>query len=280
VRKTAVFLFAAALVSILCAASTGAVRGDQVWTHEAYEKAMKESGRADVIDRTAFEKVTLRRDGYLKAVEDYLKKTLGRADETVLKAFAEVPREYFMFNFEKMKSLASFTYEIPAHPWAIGYGSYISNYLGQAYMTQVVEPKPTDVSLEIGTGSGFQSAILSRIVREAYTIEIITALGEKVDRIYAPIGYSNVHARVGDGYFGWPEVKGGFDIIMVTCAAPYVPPPLLEQLKKNGRMMIPIGQPYKKQFYYVFTKDESGKIHSRKDVQTYFIPMTGKVQGK
>jgi protein-L-isoaspartate(D-aspartate) O-methyltransferase len=268
----------AAVLSILFIASAGTILGDQGWSYEKYVSAMKESGRGDIIDKAAFEKATSRRDAYLKEIEGYLQKTLGNVDEKVIKAFAEVPREYFMYQYEKDKSLADFTYETNAHPWAIGYGSYISNYLGQAYMTQTVKPKPTDVSLEIGTGSGFQSAILSKMVREAYTIEIITALGEKVDKIYRPIGYSNVHTKVGDGYFGWPEVRGGFDIIMVTCAAPYVPPPLLEQLKKNGRLMIPIGQPYKKQIYYVYTKDESGQIHSRKDVQTYFIPMTGRVQ--
>ena len=160
----------------------------------------------------------------------------------------------------------------------MGYGSYISDYRAQAYMTQIMQPKPTDVSLEIGTGSGFQSAILSRLVKEAYTIEIVTALGEKVDKIYAPLGYTNVQARVGDGFYGWPEAGQKFDIIIVTCAAPFVPPPLLEQLKNNGRMVIPIGQPYKTQFLYVFTKDANGQVHSRRDMPTHFIPMTGRAQ--
>jgi protein-L-isoaspartate(D-aspartate) O-methyltransferase len=145
-------------------------------------------------------------------------------------------------------------------------------------MVQVMKPKATEVSLEIGTGSGFQSAVLSRIVKEAYTVEIITALGEKVDKIFEPLGYRNVRVRVGDGFYGWPEAGRKFDIIIVACAAPYVPPALLEQMKKGGRMIIPIGQPYKTQFLYIFTKDADGKVHSRKDISTYFIPMTGKVQ--
>ena len=105
---------------------------------------------------------------------------------------------------------------------------------------------------------------------------IIEPLGTSVAKIFKPLGYTNIETRVGDGFFGWPEVKGGFDIIIVTCAAQYVPPALFEQLKPGGRMVIPIGQPFKKgQVLYLYTKDENGRIHSRKDVGVYFIPMTG-----
>jgi len=143
-------------------------------------------------------------------------------------------------------------------------------------MTQIAAPKPTDITLEIGTGSGFQSALLSRIVKRDYSIEIIEPLGKAVGKIFAPLGYGNVETRVGDGYYGWPEVAGGFDIIIVTCAAQYAPPELFKQLKPGGRLIIPIGQPFKRgQFLYVYTKDEEGKIHSRKDVGVFFIPMTG-----
>ena len=163
----------------------------------------------------------------------------------------------------------------PPREWKIGYGSVLTDYVMQAYMTAKCRPKPTDVSLEIGTGSGFQSSLLSRIVKKAYTIEIITSLGDKVKNIFAPLGYDNIESRVGDGFFGWPEVKDGFDIILVTAQAPFVPPALLAQLKKGGRMIIPIGQPWKPQFLYIFTKDEQGKVHSQRDVSTLFIPMTG-----
>ena len=118
-------------------------------------------------------------------------------------------------------------YEMPAQEWKIGYGSVLTDYIMQAYMTAKARPKPTDVSLEVGTGSGFQSSILSRIVKKAYTIEIITSLGDKVKNIFAPLGFDNVESRVGDGFFGWPEVEGGFDIILVTAQAPFVPPALL-----------------------------------------------------
>ncbi len=248
------------------------------WDFAGYQAAMRGSGRQVGLDQAGFASVRGRRDRYLAIIKQYIDAQLGSADPAVLKAFQEVPREYFMYDYERNKSLAESCYESSPQPWAIGYGSYISDYRAQAYMTQLLQPKPTDVSLEIGTGSGFQTAVLSRIVREAYTIEIITALGEKVDGIYGPLGYDNVHARVGDGFFGWPEAKEQFDIIIVTCAAPYVPPPLLAQLKQGGRMVVPIGQPYQTQFLYVFTKDKDGKVHSRKDIPTYFIPMTGRVQ--
>ena len=143
-------------------------------------------------------------------------------------------------------------------------------------MTQVAKPMGSDVTLEIGTGCGFQSALLSRMVQQAYSIEIIEPLGRAVGKIFAPLGYDNVHTKVGDGYYGWPEVAGGFDIIIVTCAAQYAPPELFKQMKPGGRMIIPIGQPFKKgQILYIYTKDEEGKIHSRRDVGVYFIPMTG-----
>ncbi|HUI70554.1 MAG TPA: protein-L-isoaspartate O-methyltransferase, partial [Spirochaetia bacterium] len=225
-----------------------------------------------------FSDIQTRRPAYIAKIENYLRKSLGSVNERVVKAFEDVPREYFMYNYERNVSIARDTYETDARPWPIGYGSYISDYRSQAYMTQLMDPKPSDVSLEIGTGSGFQSAVLSRLVKEAYTIEIITDLGEKVDKIYAPLGYENVLTRVGDGFYGWPDAGQKFDIIIVTCAAPFVPPPLLAQLKNNGRMVIPIGQPYKTQFLYVFTKDANGQVHSRRDIPTYFIPMTGKAQ--
>ena len=97
-------------------------------------------------------------------------------------------------------------------------------------------------------------------------------------KIFAPIGYDNVHTRVGDGYYGWPEVTGGFDIVIVTCAAQYAPPDLFKQMKPGGRMVIPIGQPFKRgQVLYVYTKDDEGKIHSRRDMGVFFIPMTGAI---
>ncbi|MBI4082469.1 MAG: protein-L-isoaspartate O-methyltransferase [Candidatus Lambdaproteobacteria bacterium] len=249
---------------------------DGAWSYEVFQAAVKASQRKFAVGRETFERIQVRKANAVKGIERYLADRFGVADPAVVKAFEEVPREYYHFQYAQQRDFAAESYEERAKPWAIGYGSALSDYLGQAYMTQLAKPGPNDVVLEIGTGSGFQISLLSRIVKRAYSIEIIQPLGQGVSKVFAPLGYDNIETRVGDGYFGWPEVKGGFDIIMVTCAAQYVPPPLFEQLKPGGRLIIPISQPFKRgQVLYVYTKDKQGKIHSRKDVGVYFIPMTG-----
>jgi protein-L-isoaspartate(D-aspartate) O-methyltransferase len=248
------------------------------WTRADYEKAMAASGRPVTLTDAAFDAIQKRRPYALKRIEAYLKERLGTADPAVLAAFAEVPREYFHYLYPEHVAQPSVAYEDTPKPWALGYGSALSDYLGQAYMTQVCQPKAGDTTLEIGTGSGFQSSLLSRIVKDAYTIEIIEPLGKAVDKIFEPLGYTNVHGKVGDGYFGWSEVEGGFDIVIVTCAATFVPQALLQQLKPGGRMVIPIGQPFKRgQVLYVYTKDADGKVHSKRDMGVFFIPMTGAI---
>jgi protein-L-isoaspartate(D-aspartate) O-methyltransferase len=251
----------------------------RAWEFPVYENAMQGSGRAiSGVDQGAFLTAQKRKQRYLDEIKSMLVRNFGAADPAIIRAFEEVPREYYMYNYEAGRNLGQSAYEVPAQEWKIGFGSVLTDYVMQAYMTAKAKPKSTDVSLEVGTGSGFQSSILSRIVKKAYTIEIITSLGDKVKNIFAPIGFENVESRVGDGFFGWPEVEGGFDIILVTAQAPFVPPALLSQLKKGGRMIIPIGQPWKPQFLYMFTKDAQGKVHSQRDVSTLFIPMTGQIQ--
>lgn len=240
---------------------------------------MHASGRAVSLTDAQFDAIQKRKPAAMKLIDSYLKQHLGAADPAVMAAFEAVPREYFHYIYSEHRATPGDAYEAEPKPWGLGYGSALSDYLGQAYMTQVCKPEPADVTLEIGTGSGFQSALLSRIVREAYSIEIIEPLGKAVGRIFAPLGYDNVHTRVGDGYYGWPEVEDGFDIIIVTCAAQYAPPDLFKQMKPGGRLVIPIGQPFKRgQVLYVYTKDADGKIHSRRDVGVFFIPMTGAIQ--
>lgn len=252
------------------------------WSFSAFQEAMRQSGRPTGLSERDFAAVQARKAQALADIEQYLKRRFGKADPDVLRAFRELPREYFHYNYQNRQAFATNSYEPKPKPWAIGYGSALSDYLGQAYMTQLSRPKPGETVLEIGTGSGFQSSLLSRIVKDVYSVEIIKPLGTEVAKIYKPLGLENVHTRVGDGYFGWPEVSGGFDIIMVTCVARYVSPELLRQLKPGGRLIVPIGQPFKKgQVLYVFTKDKSGRVHSRKDMGVFFIPMTGRImQGK
>lgn len=253
----------------------------QELTYEEFIRAFRESGRRVDISQKTFNQIQERKKRALKEIEAYLKAKFGNAYPLAMKAFEEVPREYFHYHYADNRSFASLAYEENAKPWAIGYGSALSDYLGQAYMTQLARPDPDSIVLEIGTGSGFQASVLSRIAKKVYSIEIISPLGNAVGKIFKPLHYNNVETRVGDGYFGWPEVKEGFDIIIVTCMAQYVPPPLFEQLKPGGRLVIPIGQPFKKgQILYVYTKDGQGKIHSRKDVGVYFVPMTGELMKK
>ncbi len=240
---------------------------------------MRDSGRPVSLTDAQFDAIQKRKPAAMKRIDAYLKERLGSADPAVMAAFEAVPREYFHYIYSDHRATPGDAYEETPKPWALGYGSALSDYLGQAYMTQICKPSKDDVTLEIGTGSGFQSSLLSRIVRQAYSIEIIEPLGHAVGKIFAPLGYQNIHSKVGDGYFGWPEVQGGFDIIIVTCAASFEPPDLFKQLKPGGRMIIPIGQPFKRgQVLYVYTKDAEGKIHSRRDIGVFFIPMTGAIQ--
>jgi protein-L-isoaspartate(D-aspartate) O-methyltransferase len=265
----------------LAAAGPALAAPGRVWNRAAFEAAMRASGRPTRISDAAFNAIQARKPAAIQRISRYLTQHFGAADPRVLQAFQIVPREYYHYLYTAHASQAEQAYEENPKPWALGYGSALSDYLGQAYMTQLCRPGPNDITLEVGTGSGFQSSVLSRMVKHAYSIEIIEPLGRSVDKIFAPLGYTNVSARVGDGYYGWPEVKGGFDIIIVTCAARYAPPELFKQLKPGGRMIIPIGQPFKRgQVLYVYTKDAQGKVHTRRDVGVFFIPMTGTILKK
>ena len=250
------------------------------WTYPQFIEAAKQSDRTPDVSEKTFTAAMERREKVIPLVEKYLAGKFGEADPQVMAAFKAVPREYYHYNYEAKTFRVADSYESTAKPWGIGYGSVLSDYLGQVYMTQLSKPAPNDVVLEIGTGSGFQASLFSRIVKEVYSIEIIEPVGKAVGKIFAPLGYTNVHSKVGDGYFGWPEVEGGFDIIMVTCAARFVPPALLGQLKPGtGRLLIPVGSPIRgAQTLFIYTKDAEGKIHSKRDVGVYFIPMTGAIQ--
>ena len=248
---------------------------------DAFEQAMAASGRPTRITQAVFDAIQARKPAAMASIERYLTAHFGSADPGVMAAFQAIPREYYHYAYAQQVSQAQLAYEANAKPWPLGFGSVLSDYLGQAYMTQLAAPKPGETTLEVGTGSGFQSSLLSRMVKQAYSIEIIEPIGRAVDRIWKPLGYDNIEGRVGDGYFGWPEVKDGFDIIIVTCVAQYAPPELFRQLKPGGRLLIPIGQPFRRgQVLYVYTKDEEGRVHSRRDVGVFFIPMTGAMQSR
>ena len=249
------------------------------WTIEKLRAAAEASGKPIIIEPAQFAAIQSQKEKALAVIEQYLHDHFKRADKRVLEAFRRLPREYYHYHYANKRWFATEAYEVPARPRAIGFGSALSDYVGQAYMTQLAQPKPGDRALEIGTGSGFQASALSYLVREVYSIEIISPLGKSVAKVFAPLGIANVHSKVGDGYYGWPEVKEGFDIIISTCTMPFVPPALIEQLRPGGRLIVPVGQPFKKgQFLYVYQKDAQGKVHSRRDMGVYFVPMKGAVE--
>ena len=192
----------------------------------------------------------------------------GITDERVLAVMATVPRHEFV-----PEDLGQQAYDDSALP--IGYGQTISQPFIVAFMTQALEPQATDRVLEIGTGSGYQAAVLSRLVKEVHTIEIIEPLGKCAEQTLRRLGFNNLHVRIGDGYAGLPEAAP-FDAIIVTCAPDQVPPPLIDQLKEGGRMMIPVG-PSGHQELYLLTKT-NGVMEKRSMLSVRFVPMTGEVE--
>jgi protein-L-isoaspartate(D-aspartate) O-methyltransferase len=141
-------------------------------------------------------------------------------------------------------------------------------------MTDLIKVKPGDKVLEIGTGSGYQAAVLAEIVKSVYSMEIIEPLGKEAAQRLAALGYGNVHVKVGDGYYGWPA-EAPFDAIVVTAAASHVPPPLIAQLKPGGRMVIPLGAQFMTQFLMLVEKRPDGSVSSRQIIPVGFVPLTG-----
>lgn len=159
-------------------------------------------------------------------------------------------------------------------PLPIGYGQTISQPFIVALMTDLMRVKAGDNVLEIGTGSGYQAAVLAEMAGSVYTIEIIEPLGKEASNRLKSLGYRNVATRVGDGYYGWPEAAP-FDAIMVTAAASHVPPPLLKQLKPGGRMVIPLGTQFMTQYLMLVEKQQDGSMTTRQILPVRFVPLTG-----
>ncbi|MDF9392451.1 protein-L-isoaspartate(D-aspartate) O-methyltransferase [Methylococcus capsulatus] len=188
-------------------------------------------------------------------------------DPRVLQAMAEVPRHEFV-----PPPLRDYAYS--DSPLPIGFGQTISQPYIVAFMTERLEPKPSDKVLEIGTGSGYQAAVLSKLVAEVYTIEIVEPLGQRAKADLQRLGFGNVQVRIGDGYRGWPEAAP-FDAIILTSAASEVPPPLIGQLKDGGRLIAPLGQSSYQELYLL--KKQGGKLERRAILPVRFVPMTGEV---
>lgn len=205
------------------------------------------------------------RDGYLgdrrRMVETQIQ-ARGITDQRVLKAILKVPRHQFV-------SLDLRAYAHADHPLNIGYGQTISQPYMVAYMTEVAELTPTDNVLEIGTGCGYQAAILAELVQAVYTVELIPELATSARRHLQKLGYRNIHFKIGDGYQGWAD-HAPYDAIIVTAAPDHVPEALIEQLADHGKMVIPVGT--FQQYIEVLEKTERG-ILAQKTMRVQFVPL-------
>jgi protein-L-isoaspartate(D-aspartate) O-methyltransferase len=191
-------------------------------------------------------------------------KARGVKDPRVLSAMLKVERHLFV-----PKGYQSSAYS--DQPFPIGEGQTISQPYIVALMTELLDLKGEEKVLEIGTGSGYQAAILAELAKEVYTIEIIEALATSAKNLLLNLGYQNIHVKAGDGYLGWPE-GAPFDAIMVTCAPDHIPKPLLEQLKEGGRLVVPVGA-YSQELKKIVKR--SGKIETTDIIPVIFVPMTG-----
>jgi len=195
--------------------------------------------------------------------------TRGIRDARVLEAMGAIERELFVP--EKLRSLA---YE--DRPLSIGEGQTISQPYMVAFMTQLLSLKGTERVLEIGTGSGYQTAVLGKLAAEVYSIEIIPKLSDRAKILLVQLGFDNVHLKVGDGFFGWEE-QGPFDAILVTAAAPRIPEPLWRQLREGGRLIMPLGAERQAQTLVRVTKS-NGKQVVEELTGVVFVPLTGAIR--
>jgi len=192
-------------------------------------------------------------------------KARGIKDECVLQAMAKVPRHEFVA--EKVRANA-----YDDDPLPIGHEQTISQPYIVALMTEAAKPRPEHRVLEIGTGSGYQAAVLAELVKEVYTIELVPELADDAKARLQRLGYKNVHTKAGDGYKGWPDAAP-FDAVVVTCGADHVPDPLIEQLKPGGVLVIPVGKSQDEQSLLAITKDAKGKQTTRDLGPVRFVPL-------
>ena len=190
----------------------------------------------------------------LAAMSPAVRKALGRVERHRLVPAGEASRAY------------------RNHPLPIGSGQTISQPYIVALSADLLNPRPSDVVLEVGTGSGYQAAVLGEIVSRVYSVELIASLGNEARRRLEELGYRNIEVRIGDGYAGWPQ-KAPFDAIVVTAAAPNVPEALVEQLKPGGRMVIPVGGEGDIQFLKVLTKRADGGVDEKRVLPVRFVPL-------
>jgi len=214
----------------------------------------------------------LQREQLIAEIEDDVRATAKyiskkSLDMRVMQAMNVVPRHKFVPEY-----LRSVAYE--NRPLPIGHGQTISQPYIVALMTDLLQTQPDQRVLEIGTGSGYQAAVLSQLVENVYSIEIIEELGNSSTRLLKRLGYGNIKTRIADGYDGWPK-RAPFDGIIVTAAISHIPPPLVKQLKKGGRMVIPVGTRFQTQYLTLVEKDKLGVVRTRQVLPVAFVPFTG-----
>jgi protein-L-isoaspartate(D-aspartate) O-methyltransferase len=195
------------------------------------------------------------------------RRSVGKSqlDDRVMAAIADVPRDEFVPEHLRNAAFAD-------GPLPIGHGQTISQPYIVALMTDLIEPRPSHRVLEIGTGSGYQTAVLARLCETVYSVESIPALSETAAERLRRLGYTNAVLRCGNGYLGWPE-HAPYDGIVVTAAAPFVPQALMDQLKPGGRMAIPVGAPYEAQSLRLIEKTQEGEIVTRDVLAVAFVPL-------
>jgi protein-L-isoaspartate(D-aspartate) O-methyltransferase len=227
---------------------------------------LSQEGVLERVEHPGFsERVREREEMVKEGIENYPYYPVKNRE--VLRAMRRVPRHLFVPG--EYRDLA-----YRNTPLLIGYNQTISQPYIVAYMTDLLDIEENDRILEIGTGSGYQAAVLGELCNHVYTIEIVEPLGSKAEKLLKDLGYEQVQVRIGNGYRGWPE-EAPFDKIIVTCAPDQVPQPLLDQLAPGGRMVIPVGDPRETQYLFEINKDQSGRIKSEKHYPVRFVPMTG-----
>jgi protein-L-isoaspartate(D-aspartate) O-methyltransferase len=207
------------------------------------------------------------REAMVRTIRQYSGMAAAVTDERVIQAMHHVPRHCFVPSQES-------THAYRNSPVPIGFGQTISQPYIVALMTQLADVRTGMKVLEVGTGSGYQAAVLYELTDQVYTIEIIVPLAERTRRLFADLGLSGIHAKEGDGYHGWSP-GAAFDRILVTAAAEHIPPPLLRQLKPGGRMVIPVGPKWGNQELLLVTKSASGEVATRALLPVRFVPLTG-----
>jgi protein-L-isoaspartate(D-aspartate) O-methyltransferase len=245
IRRTTCICLAFAAAAVSCAAEAPEAKQAAAWSRPRSDERQDERKRM-VLTQLQYRDVS---------------------DQGILDAMRAVPRHWFVPDDERESAYED-------RPLAIGHGQTISQPYIVALMTQLLKLKSTDRVLEIGTGSGYQAAVLNELTPNVFSIEIIRELSEPAAVRLKDRGYTNVAVRTADGYDGWKE-HAPFDAIIVTAASTHVPPPLIEQLKPGGRMVIPLGAPFRVQELMLVEKDSKGKVLSRGVAAVRFVPLTG-----